>query len=106
MDQLPWQGERPTGWRRGLLSAIVSRDEIAPSDLRWHVSVAHRDRVPSWEELSRSVHELRPGICFAVGIPPRSWWINVHEHVLHAYEMRDGALIDQWRFEGRGDRPT
>jgi hypothetical protein len=39
-------------------------------------------------------------------VPPRSWWINVHPHVLHLYEIKDMALTAQWRAEARGDRPT
>jgi hypothetical protein len=106
MDKLPWQGEKPTCWRKGLLAAVVSRDEIEPGDHRWHVSIQHRDRVPTWEEMSASLHELRPGVAFALGVPPRSWWINVHPNVLHGWELRDGALIAQWRAERRGDRPS
>jgi hypothetical protein len=103
-------------WRRGKLQAIVSRDDIAERnnvlfgglipDPRWHISLAHADRVPSWEELSRAGHELRPGVTFVVGVPPRSWWINVHPNVLHLYELKDQNLEDQWRFERRGDART
>ena len=106
MDTLPWKGEQPTCWRKGLLAAIVSRDEIAPGDHRWHVSVQHRDRVPSWEEMAASAHELRPGVAFALGVPPKSWWVNVHPNVLHLWELRDEALIAQWRFERQGHEPT
>ena len=94
------------------LTALVGRESLDGEELeRWHVSVRYGDlgvdgRVPSWEELVDVAHELRPGIPFAIGIPPRSWWINVHPHVLHLWELRDPALIEQWRFEGRGDRPS
>jgi hypothetical protein len=99
----------PEHWRRGLLAAIVSRDPISQngkSDLRWHISLQHRDRVPTWEELSRAAHELRPGVVFAAGVPPRSWWINIHPHVLHLWEIHDDNLAAQWRFERMGHEPT
>jgi hypothetical protein len=101
-----WKGETPRAFRKGLLEALVSRDEIATGDLRWHVSLKHRDRIPTWEELVQAGHELRPGVVFVIAVPPRSWWINVHPHVLHLYEIKDMALTAQWRAEARGDRPT
>lgn len=72
----------------------------------WHIALAHRDRIPVWEELAACAHDLRPGVPFALGVPPRSWWINVHPHVLHLWELRDWPLIEQWKAERRGDRPT
>lgn len=103
-----WQGDAPRAFRKGLLAALVSRDAIQgdAGPPRWHISLQHADRVPSWDELAAAVHELRPGVPFAIGIPPKSQWINVHERVLHAWELRDEPLTEQWRAERRGDRPT
>lgn len=101
-----WPGDPPQCWRKGLLAALVSRDEITPGDERWHISVQHRDRVPAWNELAAAGHELRPGVVFAIGVPPRSWWINVHEHVLHLWELRDAAFVEQWKLERQGHTPS
>jgi hypothetical protein len=101
-----WPGEAPKAYRKGLLNALVSRDEIARGDLRWHVSLTGPGRCPTWEELVAAGHGLRPGIVFVIGLPPKSWWINVHPDCLHLYETKDEALIAQWRAERRGDRPT
>jgi hypothetical protein len=92
-------------------SVLRSRDNIAadggPPDWRWHISVAGRDlRPPPWELLVAVGHQLRPGVVFVVGVPPRSWWINEHPGCLHLWEMRDPALEAQWREEGRGDQPS
>lgn len=91
--------------RSGLV-ALVSRDPIPNGGDRWHISVTAQGRVPKWAELADCAHELRPGVVFVLGLPPKSWWINVHEYCLHLYETRDQPLIEQWRFEGRGDTPT
>lgn len=106
--QADWPGgEPPRAMRSGLLQAVVSRDLLPPEEQpRWHISLAHKDRIPVWEELAACAHELRPGVPFALGVPPRSWWINVHPHVLHLWELRDWPLIEQWKAERRGDRPT
>lgn len=103
-----WEGEPPVVWTRGPLLALVSRDLLLGESTPrwWHISVQHHSRVPSWEELARAAHELRPGVPMAAGIPPRSWWINVHPRVLHLWEVRDEPLIAQWRAERRGDEPS
>jgi hypothetical protein len=73
---------------------------------RWHISVSGREDVPPWHVMSEVVHALRPGVPFVIGIPPRSWWMNVHPNVLHAHELKDANLIAQWRAEGEGHTPT
>jgi hypothetical protein len=97
---------------RGLI-AIRSYDNISygtpnPPDWRWHISVrnARDGRVPTWDELAFTGHSIRPGVAFALGVPPRSWWINVHEHVLHLWQLKDDALLEQWRSEAQGHTPT
>lgn len=97
----------PVVWRRGkLLEALVGRESIADGDPRWHISIRAHGRVPSWDELVDAAHELRPGVVFCMPMPPRSWWINVHEHVLHLWEIRDANLERQWEGERLGQVPT
>lgn len=96
------------------LTALVGRENLGvydDPDLRWHISLRYGDRgvdgrVPSWEELVASAHELRPGVCFVVGVPPKSWWMNVHPDVLHLHETRDEALIAEYRRNAAGQVPT
>jgi len=103
-----WRGVAPRFFRNPErhLEAALSRDELAPGDLRWHISVRHLTRVPEWDEVALAGHELRPGVVFCIGVPPRSWWLNLHQHVLHLYELKDEQLIRQWQFERLGMEPT
>jgi hypothetical protein len=91
-------------------NVIQTRDPLhvngAEPDWRWHVSVAGPEAVPPWDALVAIVHEVRPGVPFVVGIPPASWWMNVHPNVLHANETKDPNLIAQWRAERAGHEPT
>jgi len=95
-------------------SVIVSRDNLASPDVsllatdewRWHISVAGEDDVPRWRDLVAIAHELRPGVPFAVGVPPRSWWMSVHPHCLHLWQIEDAALVAQWRHERMGVAPS
>jgi hypothetical protein len=97
------------------LTAFLGREPLGSDyddpDVRWHISVRYGNpgengRIPTWEEVVQTAHDLRPGICFAIGIPPRSWWMNVHPHVLHLYEIRDEALVASWRNQRMAHAPT
>jgi hypothetical protein len=86
------------------LIALVGREPVEPDDWRWHISLRHKDRVPSWDELAMAGHQLRPGVCFVIGVPPRSWWMNLHENVLHLWELKDEPIMAQWRAESQSGR--
>jgi hypothetical protein len=93
------------------LTAIVGREPYGHDDMRWHISVRFGDpgvdgRIPTWEECVSTAHELRPGVCFVIGIPPRSWWMNVHPHVLHLHETRDRPLIEEFRNNALASVPS
>lgn len=92
-------------------SVFLTRDDLNPGrslpDWRWHLSIAGRDmKVPVWDTVAAIAHELRPGVPFALGIPPKSWWIDVHSGCLHAWELHDDNLLAQWRSERLGHTPS
>jgi hypothetical protein len=107
--EVPRAYQHPNG-----LTALMGREPYGPyddPDVRWHISLRYGDpgidgRVPSWEELVQAAHELRPGVCFVVGIPPRSWWMNVHPNVLHLIETRDEPLIQSFRDNAMAATPS
>jgi hypothetical protein len=100
-DGSPLGELEPKRWQRTKgdpLWALVNREPTGRGgDPRWHVSVSAQNRVPTWEEMVETVHALRPGVPFVLGIPPRSWWLNVHPHVLHAWETFDAELVEEWK---------
>jgi hypothetical protein len=96
----------PRAFRNGHLTALLGREPVVPGDWRWHLSISAANRVPTWEELAGAAHDLRPGVPMGVGIPPRSWWLNVHPHTLHLWELADPHLVAEWRRNARGDKPT
>ena len=98
-------------WNPNGLTALVAREEWVKGDRRWHISVRYGDpgtngRIPTWDELVATAHELRPGVVFVVGIPPRSWWMNIHPHVLHLMETKDEAMIEQFKVNAGGQTPS
>jgi hypothetical protein len=100
----------PRALEHGPLRALVGREPVGRDyddlDPRWHISISRADRLPQWHELVDAAHQLRPGVVFVVGIPPRSWWMNVHPYCLHLWETRDPHLVAEWRSNARGDTPT
>ncbi|WP_297775090.1 hypothetical protein [Mycobacterium sp.] len=91
--------------------AIMAREPVSATvaktpDLRWHISVRGSRGVPAWADLVEIGHTLRPGVVFCVGVPPRTWWLNVHPDVLHLWEISDANLIASWRNEAMGHTPT
>jgi hypothetical protein len=85
---------------------LTSRDEIKPGDVRWHLSISGERKVPPWDVMVAIAHAARPGVCFVIGVPPRSWWMNIHPNVLHLWELCDEALLSQWKAESQGHEPT
>lgn len=100
----PFGGDRMWGALNGENYCVLqSRDELGPGDHRWHLSVSNErhlragHEVPLWRDFVAIVHQLRPGVPFVIGIPPRNQWMNKNPNVLHALETHDHALIEMWR---------
>ena len=55
----------------------------------WHLSISHKNRYPSWEEIKRARYELLPkDRNFIMVLPPPSDYVNVHPNCFHLYEER------------------
>lgn len=89
------------------LAALLGREPYPGEvDLRWHISVSCPDDVPPWSSLAKAGHDLRPGVAFCIGVPPRSMWVNLHPNVLHLHELRDQPLIASFRENAKGHTPS
>jgi hypothetical protein len=78
----------------GECTAMVAREPTAGGH-RWHLSVAHPTRYPSWDELKAACYgaaELQ-GVTLAQVLTPGdgSVWVNLHDNCFHLYEIRDPA---------------
>jgi hypothetical protein len=79
-----------------LLTAIHSIDNG-----RHHLSVSHRDRIPTWEELGFARDSLLPAdLWLMIAHPPRKYWLNYNSRVLHLWEFNDPLLIGEFKAEG------
>lgn len=111
-DPMQFKGAWNVQHKGRTFSVLMTRDDQTSGtnrlpDWRWHISIAGRDlQVPDWDTLASVAHEVRPGVPFVLGVPPKSWWINVHPGTLHMWETTDTNLIESWRLQRRGDTPS
>lgn len=72
----------------GPYRCLVSRDAG-----RWHLSVSHAHRLPTWEELDAARRKFLSDDLWMVQVsPPSKHYVNLHPNVLHLWELRDEEL--------------
>jgi hypothetical protein len=55
---------------------------------RWHLSVSHPTRLPTWEEVKQLRYELMPkDKNMAMILPPEKDYVNIHEFCFHLFEI-------------------
>lgn len=64
---------------------------LPPSELLlWHLSIAHPDRYPSWDEIADARYELVPDdVTMALLLPPPGEYVNEHPHCFHLWQIDD-----------------
>lgn len=56
----------------------------------WHLSIAHVDRYPTWDEIADVRYRLVPeDVTMAMLLPPPDEYVNAHEHCFHLWEIED-----------------
>lgn len=59
--------------------------------MRWHLSIAHKSRYPTWDEIKEARYRLVPDeVTMAMILPPSDGYVNLHNNCFHLYEI-DGA---------------
>lgn len=67
----------------GECSVIVTRE-----DGKWHLSIAHRRRLPTWDEISVARYRVLPdAVTMGMILPPRSEYVNLHQFCFQLHEM-------------------
>ncbi len=76
-----------TGHREGL-AVCVSIDDTAKWGPMLHLSISHRARHPSWDEIHEARDLFLPEFReFMLVLPRRGEYVNVHEHCFHLHEV-------------------
>jgi hypothetical protein len=105
-DQLPWREVPPerlggktlemllnerNGYLRvyalGECSVIVTRE-----DDRWHMSIAHPRRYPTWDEVATARYRAIPANTWmAMMLPPPERYVNVHSNCFQLVETAEST---------------
>lgn len=61
---------------------------VAREPQGWHLSIAHEDRYPTWDEIADARYELLPDeIYAAIIMPPKAEYVNIHGNCFHVHEV-------------------
>lgn len=60
----------------------------------WHMSIAHKTRYPTWDEIAKAWYETVPDseqriACMV--LPPRSEYVNIANYCFHIHELQQSA---------------
>lgn len=63
----------------------------------WHLSIAHRRRYPTWDEIADARYEFCPhDITMAMLLPPPEQYVNLHEYTFHVWQIEDRRGPATW----------
>ena len=74
---------------------MVTRDPVgANGSPRWHLSISHPARLPSYEELKAARYKFLPDDIYVAQIfPPQSEFVNLHPYCIHLYELGKDEFV-------------
>jgi hypothetical protein len=83
--------------------AVMVTGEVEQDGKRWmHLSISHRDRLPTWDELKEIKHWiLGPDTVAIQVVAPVDQHVNLHPNCLHLWHCLDGSPIPDFRHEGQ-----
>ncbi len=77
-------------YRMAECSVIVTREFG-----RWHLSIAHPRRLPTWREVSQARYRVVPDNATMVMIlPPKEAYVNVHRFCFQLVEIDPASLVE------------
>jgi hypothetical protein len=70
-------------YRLGECSVIVTREFG-----EWHMSIAHKYRRPSWDEIAEARYRILPDdVTMAMLLPPKAQYLNIHENCFQLVQI-------------------
>ncbi len=75
-------------YRLGECSVIVTKGFG-----RWHLSIAHTRRYPTWDEIAAARYLILPeDVVMGVLLPPKAEYVNINPNCFQMKEIRDPEL--------------
>lgn len=90
-------------WRQGEFTVIVGHERVAPplagvleEGRRWHLSISHPTRYPTWDEIKAARYGLVPGAAWMVQLlPPPTHFHSLHPNCFHLWEVPASIVPNQ-----------
>jgi hypothetical protein len=95
MHEIPSPVPGCKAWRTvNNLGVICGREPLGPlGEPRWHLSISHAKRNPTWEEIRDLRYLLVPDeVTMAMILPPVDEYVNVHERCFHLYQLKEDEI--------------
>ena len=65
---------------------------------RHHISLSHKKRLPTWDEVKIVREKLCDNTKFYVMVlPPSKYYVNLHEYCFHLWEVKSEDEIEVWK---------
>lgn len=66
---------------------------VAREDGRWHLSIAHPERLPTWDEVKEARYKHLPDkMMVAMFFPPKEDYVNYHPFCFHLWEVQGSEV--------------
>ncbi len=76
-------------YRLGECTVIVTREFD-----RWHLSIAHESRYPSWDEIAEARYRIIPDdVTMGLLLPPKAEYVNIHRNCFQIVEVVDSQEV-------------
>jgi hypothetical protein len=79
-------------FRFGECNVLLGHEPVLGDELRWHLTISHPDRHPTWDEIKTAKYRLTgPDMPMAMLLPPIEFYINfkAQDHVMQIWEVVD-----------------
>lgn len=76
------------------VTVICAKEPCGPQgQIRWHLSIAHNRRYPTWDEIRDIRYALVPDeVMVAMFLPPRREYVNQHPYCFHLFEVIESEV--------------
>lgn len=72
---------------------ILIAKEGDEKDKRWHLSISHPLRYPTWDEIKEARYSLLSRTKdFAMILPREGDYVNIHPNCFHLWEIKKGEM--------------
>jgi len=100
-----------TRWFKIGPCTVAAGQEFLAGEPRYHMSIAHPRRLPTWDEIKQAKEAMhRHGALaaertYVMPFPPRSAWLSVHPYCFHLWELLNSEIAADWTTEGTETAP-